>query len=93
MTDAAACNLRDLCQIAYFHGQTWWAYRSDDFDVATVLRPGFFEPAADMLRAGDWMYVTARAPGATQYDQVLTGIAALPDGTLQLLTLGSTWMG
>ena len=42
----------ELSVLAYANGFTLWHYRSDDAAVE-VGRAGYFQPACEMLRAGD----------------------------------------
>jgi len=43
---------RELSVLAYANGFTHWHYRSPD-PLAAIISPGYFAPAAEMLRAGD----------------------------------------
>ncbi len=64
---------RALSVLAYANGFTLWHYAAPDQpaadgETASVCRPGYFDAAADMLRAGDMILVSAidggRAVGA-----------------------------
>ena len=45
-----------LSAISYANGFTLWHYRTAD-SGDDVLSPGYFDPAAQMLRQGDFMFV------------------------------------
>ncbi len=58
-----------LCVLSYARGRrqprgfTHWYYWSDD--LPAVLAPGFFDPAADLMRVGDIVFAGGRE-GALQ---------------------------
>ena len=64
------CRTSGLSAISYANGFTLWHYRTDD-NTATVLAPGYFDPAAQMLRQGDFMFVNARVNGPNAEHGVL----------------------
>jgi hypothetical protein len=47
-----------LSAISYANGFTLWHYRTKDI-IAQVDNAGYFNPAAKMLRVGDFMFVNA----------------------------------
>jgi len=47
-----AFRARNLSVLAYANGFTLWHYITEDTD-AGVTAPGYFDPAAEMLRVGD----------------------------------------
>ena len=57
-----AFELRNLSVLAYANGFTLWHYKAEAKADAGV--PGFLDPAADMLSAGDLLMVSA-PDGAT----------------------------
>ncbi len=72
--------IRNLSVLAYAQGFTLWHYKADE-PLDRIGTSGFFDPASDMLAAGDMMMVSARDGGrilclAPQDD----GLAALPLG-------------
>ena len=52
--------LRNLSVLAYAQGFTLWHYRAA---VARATAQGFFDPAADMIAAGDMVLVSAADGG------------------------------
>lgn len=54
-------NIRNLSVLSYANGFTLWFYRGDA--IASVVEPGFFDPAADMLRKGDAILASAEDDG------------------------------
>ena len=65
--------IRNLSVLAYAQGFTLWHYRANVATLAGTLvppasaeevqAPGFFDPAADMLAAGDMLLVSTPAAG------------------------------
>ena len=53
-----AFKVRNLSVLAYAQGFTLWHYKAEDV-LANIASTGFFDPAADMLAAGDMMMVSA----------------------------------
>lgn len=49
-------NPRDLSIFGYANGATLWHFRSHD-GAAAIVAPSYFDPSADMLRAGDFILV------------------------------------
>lgn len=49
---------RNLSVLAYANGFTLWHYTTDD-EAANLGKAGYFDPAAEMLRAGDVMVANA----------------------------------
>ncbi len=41
--------------LAYCNGFTFWHYRTSEDGVATIKSSGYFNPAADVLRLGDFI--------------------------------------
>ena len=66
--------IRNLSVLAYAQGFTLWHYRGHvptlgatltaPVTLAEIAAPGFFDPASDMLAAGDMLMVST--PGAGQ---------------------------
>lgn len=52
-----AYNAKNLSVLAYANGFTLWHYTAKH-GVADMMQPGYFNAAADMLRAGDQVFVT-----------------------------------
>lgn len=55
--------LRNLSVLAYAQGFTLWHYRAAAAPLARAAGPGFFNPAADMIAAGDMVLVSAADGG------------------------------
>jgi hypothetical protein len=55
--------LRNLSVLAYANGFTLWHYKAAGEDKAAPAAPGFFDPAGDMLAAGDMIMVSSPAGG------------------------------
>ena len=65
--------IRNLSVLAYAQGFTLWHYRANlptlgatlvqPASLDEVKAPGFFDPAADMLAAGDMVMVSTREAG------------------------------
>jgi hypothetical protein len=70
---AMAFAIRNLSVLAYAQGFTLWHYRANiptlgatvvpAASAAEIGQPGFFDPAADMLAAGDMVLVSASDAG------------------------------
>lgn len=54
-----AYNAQRLSVTWYADGCTAWVYRSTDERCRDVARHDYFNPASEMLRVGDLIYVTA----------------------------------
>lgn len=54
---------RNFSVLAYANGFTLWHYKAARDEAKTVASPGYFEPAADMLNAGDIVLVSSPAGG------------------------------
>ncbi len=73
--------VRNLSVLAYAQGFTLWHYRANVPTLGAALvqpatldevrAPGFFDPAADMLAAGDMVMVSTPAAGGVLF---VTGI-------------------
>lgn len=59
--------LRNLSVLSYAQGFTRWHFRAASLPLAQALAPGFFNPAADMMLAGDMVDVSAADGGATVF--------------------------
>lgn len=69
--------VRNLSVLAYAQGFTLWHYRAhvptlgatlvQPVELEEVRRPGFFDPAADMLAAGDMVMVSTPGAGAVLF--------------------------
>lgn len=55
--------LRNLSVLAYAQGFTLWHYRAASCPMRRAAGPGFFDPASDMLAAGDMVLVSAADGG------------------------------
>ncbi len=55
--------LRNLSVLAYAQGFTLWHYRAAAAPVARATAQGFFDPASDMIAAGDMVLVSAADGG------------------------------
>ena len=65
--------IRNLSVLAYAQGFTLWHYRANvptlgatltpPATLETIARPGFFDPAGDMLAAGDMVLVSTPDAG------------------------------
>ncbi len=53
-----ACDPTNLSALAYANGFTLWHYRTSD-PIADVSVNGYFNPAASMLRVGDFVIANA----------------------------------
>ncbi len=60
------------CMTGGLSGWTLWHYASD-FALGQIADAGFFEDAADMLREGDFLAVSAKDGGALLYVQSIRG--------------------
>ncbi|MBI3504031.1 MAG: hypothetical protein HY059_04260 [Proteobacteria bacterium] len=60
-----AFELRNLSVLAYANGFTLWHYTTPDAAVA-VDNAGYFNAAADMLRAGDMILANTATGGGAQ---------------------------
>ena len=77
-----AYDARNLYTMAYGGGFTLWYYRCGD-PLSQVARPGYFGPAARLLRNGDRLFVNCRHRGCiTAQDFV---VAKPSGGPLRLL--------
>jgi hypothetical protein len=81
---AMTYQFKDLSVLAYANGFTLWHYTTPD-SAADVTAPGAWDPAADMLRAGDIIVAnvdTTRVPAALLL--VVTGVdgGAVATGSL-----------
>ena len=56
--------LRNLSTLAYAHGFTHWHYRA--YDLTSVRSPGYFAPAADLVKPGDMLTATTSGGDALQ---------------------------
>ena len=52
-----AFSVRNLSVHAYSNGNTVWGYRARDHPLTDIDAPGYFNDAADMLSAGDVIFV------------------------------------
>ncbi len=60
-----AFELKNLSVLAYANGFTLWHYATPDA-AATVDDAGYFDAAADMLRAGDMILANVSTGGGAQ---------------------------
>lgn len=58
-----AYNSHNLSVLAYSNGFTLWHYRTED-TPEEVTAYKYFEPAADMLRAGDMLLINFAGPSS-----------------------------
>ena len=59
--------VRNLSVLQFAAGYTGRHYRARGLTLAKVLRPGFFNPAADLFARGDTILVSAEDAGALLY--------------------------
>jgi hypothetical protein len=57
-----AYNSANLSALTYANGFTLWHYKTPD-TAATVDTAGYFNPAANMLRVGDFIFANASITG------------------------------
>jgi len=63
-------------------GFALWGYLTPDDDLATVTTEGYFNEAADMLRADDWLFIKANdGSGIAIVNQNSAGTVDLTDAT------------
>ncbi|CAO3415402.1 hypothetical protein [Azospirillum endophyticum] len=76
---------RDLSVLAYANGFTLWHYTTPDAatDVDTA---GYFNGAADLLRAGDMLLANCAVGGATPETGMLV-VAASANGAVDIANL------
>ncbi len=55
--------IRNLSVLAYAQGFTLWHYRAAGSPMAGIAAAGFFDPAGDLVAAGDMMLVSAADGG------------------------------
>jgi hypothetical protein len=53
-----AYSSKDLSALGYANGFTLWHYRTADL-AGDIDTSGYFRPASDMLRVGDFIFVNA----------------------------------
>jgi len=58
-----AFTVRNMSVLNYANGYTTWHYKAKDETIIAVVAPGYFNPAADMLTAGD-VIIISLADGA-----------------------------
>ncbi len=56
-------SVRELSVLAYANGFTLWHYKVGPDGLPTVTRPGFFDPASDLLANGDMVLVSSPTGG------------------------------
>ncbi|CAA7617647.1 hypothetical protein [Magnetospirillum sp. UT-4] len=66
---------KDLSVLAYANGFTLWHYTTADA-AATVDGSGYFNPAADMLRAGDIIIANVESGGTPKAGLFFVSTAA-----------------
>lgn len=76
---------KDLSVLAYANGFTLWHYATPDAGVA-VDTAGYFNPAADMLRAGDMIIANLETAGTQKaalffVRQAASGVVDVADMT------------
>jgi len=69
--------IRNLSVLAYAQGFTLWHYRAAGSPMAAIAAPGFFDPAADMLAAGDMMLVSAADGGRVLFVTTASEVAGV----------------
>lgn len=63
-------------------GFALWGYLTPDDDMTTVTTAGYFNEAADMLRADDWLFIKASdGSGIAIVDENSSGTVDLTDAT------------
>lgn len=79
-----AYQFKDLSVLAYANGFTLWHYTTPD-SAAEVAAPGAWDPACDMLRAGDIIVAnvdTAGSPAALLLLVTRAGGGSVATGSL-----------
>ncbi|CAA7619545.1 conserved hypothetical protein [Magnetospirillum sp. LM-5] len=76
---------KDLSVLAYANGFTLWHYTTAD-TAASVDTAGYFNPAVDMLRAGDIIIANVETSGTTKgglffVSQAASGVVDVNDMT------------
>jgi hypothetical protein len=56
-------SVRELSVLAYANGFTLWHYKAGEGGAQAAAKPGFFDPAADLLANGDMVLVSSPAGG------------------------------
>ena len=83
-----AYNPNDLSALVYANGFTIWHYRTtDNYDDVDAYGGGYFNEAASMLRAGDFMYVNASTNGPARQHATLV-ITENKGGIVEVATMG-----
>ena len=73
--------VRNLSVLAYAQGFTLWHYKAPGGRLADIAAPAYFEPAADLLAAGDMLMISAEDGGRVLF-------AAASEGRLRMAALG-----
>jgi hypothetical protein len=68
-----AYEAKNLSVLAYANGFTLWHYTTGN---ATILSPGYFASASDMLRKGDLIIATVDAAGTPDAEMVVVRSAS-----------------
>ena len=71
-----AFSIRELSVLAYANGFTLWHYKAGTTGLPVSARPGFFDPAADLLASGDMVLVSSPAGGRVLCVEVADGAVA-----------------
>lgn len=76
---------KDLCVLAYANGFTMWVYNPEGEDMAAIAAADYFNPAADMLRPGDWIVVSTAQEGVGSADILhVCGVGTEGDGRVDV---------
>ena len=79
---------RNLSVLAYVNGFTHWHYRTAA-PAADLLRGEYFNPAAQMLRAGDIIFVNASVDGAIEALSLHVRDVDGPTAAIEVMTSGA----
>ena len=58
---------RNLSILAYAQGFTLWHYKAPTLPLAQLNKPGFFNPANDMIATGDIIMLSAQDGGRVAF--------------------------
>lgn len=59
--------VRNLSVLAYAQGFTLWHYKAPQVALSSLVAPGFFDHAADLLAPGDMMMMSAGDGGRVAF--------------------------
>jgi hypothetical protein len=65
----SGANIRNFSCVAYANGFTLWHYKATRNSLAEVTAPGFFDPMAELISAGDVVMISAADGGRVAFIQ------------------------